>query len=627
MTFDLVVVGLGHAGCEAALAAAKLGLATAAVTLRLDRAGVMSCNPAIGGTAKGHLVKELDALGGQMALSADAAGTHFVTLNRSKGPAVQATRVLCDRDAYAAHVLAALRRQPRLTLVEGEVATLEVEGADRPKVVGVTLVDGRQLAARAVVVTTGTFLQAVLHRGAAQDVGGRLGDAAASALSTSLRALGFELGRFKTGTPARLVARTIDVSRCTPQPSDAQPRPFSARTPAAPFPARRLVDCHVTHTTEATHRVLRENLHTSPLFQGRIAGRGPRYCPSVEDKVHRFAHRPRHTVFLEPEGLDSPLVYPAGLSTSLPDEVQLAFLRTVPGLEAVEVARFGYAVEYDYCPPTQLLPTLETRRVAGLFFAGQLNGTSGYEEAAVQGLLAGANAAAQVLGRPPLVLARHEAHAGVLVDELVTRGVDEPFRMMTSRSEHRLRLREDTAGVRLSGHAHRLGLISDEALARVRDDAAAVQAELARLARVGRLTALRRPGATWAAATHDDPARPSLPPALAEAVEVEARYAPYIAQADAALERRAQAFDALPVPDGFDFGAITGLSNEVRERLTNARPPTFGHLRRLSGVHAAAASLALLHLRRAAPVSRETGGVENDVDNLSEPSRPRMSGR
>lgn len=626
MTFDLVVVGLGHAGCEAALAAAKMGLRTAAVTLRLDRAALMSCNPAIGGTAKGHLVRELDALGGQMALTADAAGTHFVTLNASKGPAVQATRVLCDRDAYARHAQAVLARAPNLTLIEGEVARLEVEPAPRPHVTGVEFVDGRQLTARAVVVTTGTFLQAVLHRGPVQDVGGRLGDAAASALSSALVGLGFELGRFKTGTPARLRASSIDYGRCTPQPSDATPRPFSSRTPASPFPHHRLLDCHITHTTTATHQVLRDNLHRSPLFQGQIEGRGPRYCPSVEDKVHRFAHRPRHTVFLEPEGLDSPLVYPAGLSTSLPDEVQLAFLRTIPGLEAVEVERYGYAVEYDYAPPTQLLPTLETRRVAGLFFAGQLNGTSGYEEAAVQGLLAGINAAAAVQGMPGLVLGRHEAHAGVLVDELVSHGVDEPFRMMTSRSEHRLRLREGTAAFRLSGHAFRLGLIGREALERVRDDEARVAAELKRLDAAGQLVALRRPGATWGAVTAADPARPALPAALIEAVEVEARYAPYIAQADTELSRRAQAFDAVPVPPGFDFGAIRGLSNEIRERLETARPATFAQLRSLRGVTPAAATLALIHLQRAAAVPRGTGAVENHVDNPAGRGAPEVPG-
>lgn len=611
MTFDVVIVGLGHAGAEAALASARMGLSTAAITLSLERAAVMSCNPAIGGTAKGHLVRELDALGGQMAASADAAGTHFVTLNRSKGPAVQATRVLCDRNAYARHVQSVLSTQSGLTLLQGEVATIEVDGG---VVRGVRLVDGRSVEAKAVVVTTGTFLQAILHRGPVQDVGGRLGDAAASALSASLRALGLELGRFKTGTPARLRASSIDWSRCERQPSET-PRPFSSRTPRTPFPLNPLLDCFVTHTTETTHRLLRENLHRSPLFQGRIEGRGPRYCPSLEDKVHRFAHRPRHTVFLEPEGPSSPLVYPAGLSTSLPDDVQLEFLRTIPGLEAVEVERFGYAVEYDYCPPTQLWPTLETRKVRGLFFAGQLNGTSGYEEAAVQGLLAGMNAAAQVSGHQPLVLGRHEAHAGVLVDELVTHGVDEPFRMMTSRSEHRLRLREGTAAWRLAEHGHRLGLVSTERLEAVKEEERVVREEVARLEKGGAATLLRRPGATWASVTAADPAAPKLTDDVREAVEVEVRYAPYIVQSETELARRAHAFDELVVPDGFDFGAINGLSNEVRERLTKARPATFAAVRSQRGVTPAAATLVLIHLRRAAHVSRETSPVENRVDN------------
>lgn len=596
--YDVIVVGLGHAGCEAALSCARMGLSTLGLTLRVDRAAALSCNPAIGGTAKGHLVREVDALGGEMARAADAAGTHFLTLNASKGAAVRATRVLCERDAYAEGLQATLRAQPRLTLLEGEVKELlAATGAGEARVEGVRLQDGREFSARAVVVTTGTFLQALMHVGDAREVGGRLGDAAATGLSDSLRALGFELGRFKTGTPARLLRGSIDWKRCRPQPGDEAPRPFSLRTPRSPFPLRPQLTCAVTFTTEATHRIVRDNLHASALFRGHIVGRGPRYCPSLEDKVVRFADKPRHTVFLEPEGHASQLVYPAGLSTSLPAEVQLAFLRSIDGLEEVEVARYGYAVEYDYAPPTQLGPTLETKRVRGLFFAGQLNGTSGYEEAAFQGLWAGINAGRQVQGAPALVLGRHEAHGAVLVDELVTRGVDEPFRMMTSRSEHRLVLREGTAAFRLRGHGHAAGLVGDDELAQTRARQAAVGAELERLERARLLAKLRRPEVTYASLVAEDPQRPVLEPEVAEEVEVEAKYAGYVKQADSAWTRRAEAHDGWRIPEDFGF-EVPGLSAEMKERLTRSRPVTVGQLRRLPGVTPAALGLVLVHLRR-----------------------------
>jgi tRNA uridine 5-carboxymethylaminomethyl modification enzyme len=598
--YDVIVVGLGHAGSEAALACSRMGLDTLGLTLKKERAAVMSCNPAVGGTAKGHLVRELDALGGEMGCAADRAGTHFKTLNASKGPAVQATRVLCDREAYAQGVQEVLFRQPGLTVHEAEVSSVVAEGG---QVTGVVLGDGTQVQARAVLLTTGTFLQALMHVGEKKEVGGRLGDEAARGLSESLRALGFTLGRFKTGTPARLRRDSIDWDAVEPQPGDLPPRFFSWRTRAqlaggSASLLQSAVICGMTYTTPQTHKLLRDNLHRSPLFQGDIVGRGPRYCPSLEDKVVRFAARERHQVFLEPEGPCSPLVYPAGLSTSMPADVQLEFLRTIPGLGQVEVVRFGYAVEYDYAPPTQLGATLETRAVRGLYFAGQLNGTSGYEEAAFQGLYAGIQAGLQVKGEPRLELGRHEAHGAVLVDELVSKGVEEPFRMFTSRSEHRLKLREGNAGMRLARHGHRVGLVPREALEQVEAQARGVAEEVARLKRTGLAARLKRPEVSYAALAAEASAWPVVAAEVAEEVEVEVKYEGYIAQAERAAAREAEAWDGWEIPEGFRFNEVRGLSAEAVEKFTARRPDTVGQARRIPGLPQASVSLLLVALKK-----------------------------
>jgi tRNA uridine 5-carboxymethylaminomethyl modification enzyme len=620
--FDAIVIGGGHAGAEAARVLARGGASTALLTMSSEAIGRMSCNPAIGGLAKGHLVREIDALGGLMGEVADAAGIQFKTLNRSKGPAVQGPRAQCDRDLYAAAVQSAMRAEPLITIIEGIAERLLVQGN---RLDGVRLQSGQVLTSPVVIVTTGTFLRGLMHSGETQTVGGRFGEPAAETLSDSLRGLGLELGRLKTGTPPRVLRSTADFSRMTPQPGDTPPRPFSILTDRITLPQ---VDCWMSATTPEAHDLIRANLHRAPMYSGQIQGVGPRYCPSIEDKVVRFAEKERHLVFVEPEGLDHPWLYLNGISTSLPADIQRAVVRSIPGLENAEIARLGYAVEYDFVNPQQLEATLAVRGVPGLYLAGQINGTSGYEEAAAQGLVAGINAVALLNDQEPFILRRDEAYAAVMIDDLVTRGTEEPYRMFTSRAEHRLLLGCDSVYERLSHHAERRGLLDPERRRRIEDRLARVSGARARLealqflpdketsawfeelgtpinaqTTLGKL--LQRKDFAWEtfASSAAESDRWSGAIAAAEALGEEEldgvlnalRYAGYV-EKQAREASRSRADEDLRIPHAFSFHR-PGLSRELVEKLTSVRPASLGQASRIPGMTPAGISVLRMHLR------------------------------